>query len=286
MILVTGATGNAGGAVVRALAEAGAPVRALVREAEGSRLPAGVEAVTGDLNKSATVARYLGGVSAVFMLSGYDGLAETLADMRTAGVERVVLLSSSAAPGGDLGNAVARYHILSEQAVRDSALAWTFLQPNSLMSNTVRWQPQLRQEDVVRDAFGDVAVAMIDPADLAAVAVKALLTDELQGRSLRLSGPAAIYPADRVRILGAALRRELRFEPWSNEQARQEMSAAMPAAYVDAFFSFFVDGTVDETTVLETVHEVLGREPRSFEQWVAANIDSLRSRLGRRSEAI
>src|SRR5262245_32261752 len=60
-------------------------------------------------------------------------------------VERIVLLSSSAAPGGDLTNAIAWCHILSEQAVRSSRLPWTFLQPNSLMSNTLRWLPQLRQ---------------------------------------------------------------------------------------------------------------------------------------------
>lgn len=276
MILVTGATGNAGGAVVRALTEAGEDVRALVRDADGTRLPAGVDVVGGDLNQPDTLAPHLDGVSAVFLLSGYDGLAETLANMRRAGVARVVLLSSSAAPGGDVSNAVARYHILSEQAVRDSGLAWTFLQPNSLMSNTLRWLPQLRAGDVIRDAFGDVAVAMIDPADLAAVAVRALATDELEGRSLRLSGPAAIYPAERVDILSAVLDRQLRFEPLSNEQARVEMGATMPAAYVDAFFSFFVDGTVDETTVLPAARELLGREPRRFEQWAAANVDALR----------
>jgi uncharacterized protein YbjT (DUF2867 family) len=280
MILVTGATGNAGGAVVRALVEHGADVRALVRDAEVAGLPSSVNVVTGDLNKPETVRPHLDGVSAAFLLSGYDGLAQTLADMRSAGVARVVLLSSSAAPGGDLSNAVARYHILSEQAVRDSGLAWTFLQPNSLMSNTFRWLPQLQKGDVIHDAFGHVAVAMIDPADLAAVSVKALVTDELEAQSLRLSGPEAIYPADRVRVLSEALDRELRFEPWSNEQARTEMAASMPTAYVDAFFSFFVDGTIDETTVLPTVREVLGRDPRSFEQWVTANIDSLRSPPG------
>jgi hypothetical protein len=62
----------------------------------------------------------------------------------------------------------------------------------------------------------------------------------------------------------------------SNEDARAEMSAAMPAEYVDAFFSFFVEGTVDETTVLPTVREILGREPGSFEHWAAANVESFR----------
>jgi uncharacterized protein YbjT (DUF2867 family) len=276
MFFVTGATGNAGGAVARALLSEGHAVRALVLAGRESGLPHGVEGIVGDLNRPETFAPALAGARGIFLLSGYERIDELLAEARRAEVERIVLLSSSAAPGGDMTNAVARYHILSERAVRQSGLAWTFLQPNSLMSNTLRWLPQLRQGDVIHDAFGDVAIATIDPADLAAVAVKALATEELNGRGLRLSGSDAIYPADRVRILGAALDRELRFEPWSNQQAREEMSASMPAEYVDAFFSFFVDGTIDETTVLPTVREVLGRKPRSFEQWVAENIESFR----------
>jgi uncharacterized protein YbjT (DUF2867 family) len=276
MFFVTGATGNAGGAVARALLSEGHAVRALVVAGRESGLPHGVEGTVGDLNRPETFAPALAGARGIFLLSGYERIDELLAEARRAEVERIVLLSSSAAPGGDMTNAVARYHILSERAVRECGLAWTFLQPNSLMSNTLRWLPQLREGDVIHDAFGDVAIAMIDPADLAAVAVKALATEELEGRGLRLSGPDAIYPADRVRILGAALDRELRFEPWSNRQAREEMSASMPAEYVDAFFSFFVDGTIDETTVLPTVREVLGRKPRSFEQWVAESIESFR----------
>ncbi|MGH9252466.1 MAG: SDR family oxidoreductase [Acidimicrobiales bacterium] len=141
MILVTGATGNAGGAVARALIDAGEEVRGLVREgATTSTVPAGVEAAIGDLDRPETVTPHLGGVTAAFMLSGYEGLDATLADMRKAGVERVVLLSSSAAPTADLTNAIARYHILSEAAVRGSGLRWTLLRPNSFMSNAYRWR--------------------------------------------------------------------------------------------------------------------------------------------------
>ena len=276
MIFVTGATGNAGGAVVRALLAGEQPVRALVRAGRESAVPAGVEPVVGDLNRPETFADALVGARGAFLLSGYERMRELLDQVRVAGVDRVVLLSSSAAPGGDMSNAVARYHILSERAVRESRLPWTFLQPNSLMSNALRWLPQLRQGDLVRAPFADVAIATIDPADLAAVAVKALTTDELQGGSLRLSGPEALYPADQVRMLGAALGRELRFEAQTNEHAREEMGAAMPAEYVEAFFSFFVDGTIDETTVLPTVRDVLGREPGTFEAWAAANAGSFR----------
>ncbi|MGH9158652.1 MAG: NAD(P)H-binding protein [Vicinamibacteraceae bacterium] len=275
-ILVTGATGNAGGAVVRALLEAGAEVRALVRSSAAASLPSDAEPVTGDLNRPGTLRQAIAGASAVFLLSGYEGIDETLAEMRRAGVERVVLLSSSSVPGGDMTNAVARYHILSEQAVRESGLAWTFLQPNSFMTNTYQWIPQLREGDRIRAPFADVAIATIDPADVGAVAAKALMSSELEGQSLCLSGPEALYPADRVRILASALGRELRFEAQSNEDARKEMEAAMPVEYVDAFFSFFVDGSIDETTVLPTVAKMLGRQPRSFEQWAVERVQSSR----------
>lgn len=276
MILVFGATGNVGRAVVRELAAAGAQVRAVVRDPDRADVPPGVEVVTGDLGEAATLRPALAGVEAAFLLCGYGGIDALVPEMPAAGLERAVLLSSSAAPSGDRSNAVARYHIVSEQALRESGLGWTFLQPNSFMTNTLQWVPQLREGDVVRAPFADVAIATIDPADIAAVAARALLAPGLEGRSLRLSGPEALLPADRARILGAALGRDLRFEAVPDDVARKEMTASMPSEYVDAFFSFFVDGAVDETTVWPTVREVLGREPRSFADWVATNEDGFR----------
>ena len=278
MIFVTGATGNVGRELVRALSEAGEPVRALIRRDEDrARLPAGAEGFVGDLNDAGSLAGALDGVRAVHLLAGDDGLGELLAAMRDAGVQRVTLQSSSAVPAGDMSNAVARYHILSEQAIRDSGLAWTFLQPNSFMTNALRWLPQLRAGDIVRLPFADVPIATIDPADIAAVATAALTTDRHEGRSYRLSGPESLLPAEQVAILGAVLGRDLRFEAQSDDEARAEMSASMPREYVDAFFSFFVDGTVDESTVLPTVEEVLGRPPRRFEDWARAHADAFRS---------
>jgi uncharacterized protein YbjT (DUF2867 family) len=276
VILVFGATGNVGGAVVRELAVAGSEVRAVVRQPERASRPAGVEAVAGDLADVATLRPSLAGVDAAFLMSGYDGIDDLVPEMPAAGVERVVLLSSSAAPSGDLANAVARYHIMSEQVVRDAAVAWTFLQPNSFMTNTFQWIPQLRSGDLVRAPFANVAVATIDPADVAAVAARALVSADLEGCSLRLSGPEALRPADRVRILARALGRDLQFEAVPNDVARKEMTESMPVEYVDAFFSFFVNGTIDETTVQPTVREVLGREPRSFAEWVAAHQERFR----------
>jgi uncharacterized protein YbjT (DUF2867 family) len=276
VILVTGATGNAGGAVVRALVNSSERVRAVVRGADRAPLPPGVEAAVGDLNEPGSLVPHFEGVTAAFLLSGYNGLEETLANMRRAGVERVVLLSSSAAPAGDETNAVARYHILSERAVRQSGLGWTFLQPNTFMTNTFQWLPQLRKGDVIRLPFPAVRVATIDPDDIGAVAAVVLRTGVGEGQAYRLSGPESLSPADRVAILGEVLGRRLRFEGQSNQEARAEMSESMPAEYVDAFFRFFVDGDLDESAVLPTVEEITGRAPRSFEAWARAHADDFR----------
>jgi hypothetical protein len=85
VILVTGATGNAGKAVVRALLDHGEQVRGLVRDGAVS-LPEGAARAVVDLNRPDTLAAHLDGVDAVFLLSGYDGLEQTPADMRSAGV--------------------------------------------------------------------------------------------------------------------------------------------------------------------------------------------------------
>lgn len=273
MIIVTGATGNVGRELVAQLAAAGQPVRAIVRRSgDGTSLPPAAQALVADLNRPDTLAAALAGASAIHLLAGYEGLPELLAKARAAGVRHVVLQSSSAAPTGDLTNAVAAYHIRSEQAVRESGLSWTFLQPNSFMSNTLDWAPQLAAGEEVRAAFPDVAVSAIDPADVAAVSAAALTDhEEHHGASYRLSGPEALKPADRARILGQVLGRDIRCVGLSDEQARAEMLASMPEPYVNAFFSFFAGGMVDETTVHPTVQRLLGRPPRSFAQWAQAH---------------
>ena len=273
MILVTGATGNVGAELVRALSRADEPVRGLVRRPD-HQLPAGVHAAAGDLNQPDSLRDALQDVKAVFLLSGYNDMPALLAQMQDAGTERVVLLSGGGAAATDVNNAVSRYQLQSEEAVQDSGLDWTILRPYGFMSNTLQWAPQVRSGEVVRAPFAHVPVASIDPYDIATVAAVALRSDEHAGETFRLSGPEALLPADRARILGSALGRELRFEAQPNDEARAEMNASMPVEYVDAFFGFYVDGTLDETQPLPTVQQLTAAEPRHFEQWVAAHLDA------------
>jgi uncharacterized protein YbjT (DUF2867 family) len=277
MILVTGATGNVGGELVRALVGAGQRVRGLTRDPHRAKLPAGVEAVSGDLNRPESLSGALDGVRGVFLLGGFQDMAGVLAEMRRAGVERVVLLTSGAAAGGDMSNAVERDQLRSEAAVRESGLSWTILRPSGFHSNALRWLPHLWAGDVVRAPFGDVPIASIDPYDIAAVAARALTAKGHQGRTYRLTGPQSLLPAEQVRVLAAVLGRRLRFEAQSDAAARAELRGIMPNEYIDALFRFFVDGTYDDSKVLPTVQQLTGTPPRTFQQWATTHAQAFRT---------
>ena len=265
--LVTAATGNIGSAVLPALLERGERMRAVSRSER--RWPAGVEDVVGDLDDPHGLEKAATSMRGAFLMSGYPseaGLLEALPSQA-----RTVLLSSGPVPGGSRENAVTRYHHESEQAVKASGRPWTMLQPNSFMANALRWKPQLDAGDTVRLPFAGVPIALVDPADVGAVAAAALTDDRHAERSYRLSGPEALLPESQVAILAAALGRRLVLEPESDAEARRQMQTQMPAKYVDAFFAFFAEGTVDETTVWPTVAEVLERPPGTFAAWARQN---------------
>jgi uncharacterized protein YbjT (DUF2867 family) len=283
MILVTGASGNVGSEVVTALRARGAAVRALFRDPAGAAgpgaaggaggLPAGVEAVGGDLSDPASLGDALAGVDGVFLLGGFPTLPDVLARARAAGVGHVALLTSRCVVGGKADNAITGMWLESEAAVRDSGLAWTVVRPSGFHSNALRWRPQLAVGDVVRAPWPDVRIASIDPADIAAVAAVALADRRHDGEALSLSGPAPLTIGEQVAALGRALGRPLRYEPQADAEARAEMAAAMPEPFVDAQFRFFSDGEYDDAVVLDTVARVTGRLPRTFEAWAAAHAD-------------
>ncbi|MTD15675.1 NAD(P)H-binding protein [Nakamurella sp. YIM 132087] len=275
-VLVMGATGNTGAAVTGALRAQGIEVLAVSRRAQ--EWPSGVRGVVADVNDPDGLRSAARDATGAYLLSGYPAEAGLL-DSLPADAPVVLLSSSSVAldPERARSNPVAGYHLGSEEAVRASGHPWTILRPNSFMANALRWLPQLRDGDVVRGQFGDIPVAVVDPDDIGAVAAAAFADPSVHAaRTYRLSGPAALTPAEQVRILGEGIGRSLRFEGWDDEQARTEMGRDMPAEYVDAFFGIFRGGLADETTVQPDVGRVLGRPPATFAGWVARHAAEFR----------
>jgi uncharacterized protein YbjT (DUF2867 family) len=265
-VLVMGATGNVGGALVQLLRARNVRVHAIARQAR--TWPDGVEGVVGDANDPASLAGAAAGMDGAFLMSGYAAEAQLLADL---GAGHAALLSSSSVPLADSGNAMAAYHRDSEEAVKASDAPWTIVRPCSMQSNVTRWKDQLDAGEVIRAPFGDVAVAMTDPEDVAAVLATALTEAGHAGETYRVSGPERLTPADQVAIVAEVLGRKLRFEAVPDEEARATLPAQLGQAYADAQFDIFRDHPQYESEIQPTVEQVLGRPPGRLSDWVQRN---------------
>ena len=265
-VLVMGATGNVGSALVELLRERDVRVHAITREAR--TWPDGVEGVVGDANDPASLAGAATGMDGAFLMSGYAAEARLLVDL---GAGRVALLSASSVPLADRGNAMAAYHRDSEEAVKASAAAWTIVRPCSMQSNVTRWKDQLDAGEGIRAPFADVGVAMIDPADVAAVLATALTEAGHVGQTYRISGPEAMTPPVQVAIVAEVLERKLRFEAVPDDEARATLPGQVGQAYADAAFDIFREHPQYESAIQQTVEQVLGRPPGRLRGWVERN---------------
>lgn len=280
MIVVTGATGNVGRALVAALAGAGRTVTAVARGIYAP-LPAGrhVTPVTADLSAPETLAPALAGAEALFLLvpgagAGIDAPA-LLKAAAAAGAGRVVLLSSQAV--GTRQGAVSHAPMAAiEEAVRAAGLEWTILRAGGLASNALAWAPNIRAGRPVSAPYGEVALPVVDPADVAEVAAAALTGGTHAGRIYRLTGPEPVSPRECTKILGTVLGRPLGFAELSGEEARARMLSVMPAPVADGTLAILGHPTPEEIRVSPDVARVLGRPGRSFADWARRNADAFR----------
>jgi uncharacterized protein YbjT (DUF2867 family) len=273
MILVTGATGHVGREVVAQLVAAGEPVRVLSRHPERLDWPDGVEAVTGDLTQELP-ADVFADVRALYLFPEPRRVEAVVAAAAAAGVQHVVVLSSlSAATGVPEGmRTLQRRHLDVERAVQASGLTWTHVRPGMFMTNTLSWAEGIRAEGVVRQPYPDATAAPVHEADIAAVAVAALLDPAGHaGAAYELSGPEALSQVDRVRVLADVLGRPVRFEEQTREEARADLltNPWMSEPLADSLLDMLASSSgVRDGLVLPTVGGVLGRPPRTFARWV------------------
>lgn len=271
MILVTGATGTVGSEVLTALlpSQAGR-VRALTRNPDAA-FPHGVEKVVGDLGRS-DLAVVLDGVQAVFLLT--DGLHITDHDRRlaaaaaAANVQRIVKLSALSVGHGST-DPITTWHRAGEDAIRDSALGWTFLRPTAFMSNALNWAQTVVTHSVVHAPFASGRTAVVDPADIGAVAAACLTEEGHDQQIYELTGPEPLTPPDQVNILSRVLGRAVSYaEADPADVLRQMTSYGMPAelahAVVELLRSSQEPFNSEPTPDIATV---TGRPARSFAEW-------------------
>ncbi|MEU4544177.1 SDR family oxidoreductase [Nonomuraea dietziae] len=271
MIVVTGATGNVGRELVRVLADAGERVTAVSRQP--APVPPGVRHSPADLADPAGLRTALEGSDALFLLVAGEDPQAILDQARSAGVRRVVLLSSQ---GAGTRPHIYRHPAAFEEAVRESGLEWTILRPCGFDSNAYAWAESIQTHRTAAAPFAEVGLPTIDPADIAEVAAVVLRQAGHAGRTYELTGPAPITPRERAEAIGAALGAPVRFDEQTREEARAQMLAFMPEPVVDGTLAILGEPTPEEQKVSPDVELLLGRAPRAFADWAARNVAAFR----------
>ena len=285
MLLVTGATGTTGTEVLRALRARGAEgVRALVHsegKADGVR-ELGAEPFIGDMGDPASLLPVLEGVERAYLVSPpgpmqaeYEqAFVETA---KQAGVRHVVKLSMVGA-AEETGLRFARNHAIVEAALRDSGMGWTFLRPNGFMQTNLAWAGRV-QDGTFYMPVPDAAFAIVDARDVAEVAAACLLDDGREGAVLELSGPEAISYRDQARRLFAAAGRDVAIEEVPVDAVRQALlDGGAPRWSVDGLaelLQMYASGAA--AAVSGGVEEVLGRPPRSLDDFARDHVDAFRA---------
>ena len=278
--LVIGATGNIGSRVTQRLADAGARPSVFVRSAERADALFGdhVDVYVGDLDTPGrSLATALAGADGVFLVTdGWDlekrDRAVSFAAYN-AGVRHVVKLSTLDV---HTGIGTGPWHARGEQAVRESGVAFTFIQTAGFMSNALGWSASITRDAVLRSSTGEGKIAFIHPDDIAAVAIRALTTRDHDGEALVITGREALSYGEMATAIGKAIGKPVGFEEITDQQAyARAVQWAGKGPYLDALIDIW--RAVRESrleTVTDGVKRVTGREPLPFAQWAAENATS------------
>lgn len=274
MILVTGANGLNGSELLRRLSAGGIAARALVRNraraATLAGLP-GIEVVEGDMLAPDTLAAALAGVERVMLISSSaPSMVEVQSALidaaKEAGVSHVVKLSGII-PGLDSPFRFARMHAEIERHLEASGLAFTHLRAGEFMSSYLRQLPSIIGKGALLLPMESARIASVDVGDIAAVAVLALTGSGHAGKVYSLTGPQALTMTEVAEKLTKVTGRPIRYISVAPEDARRaQLAAGLPPYLVDGLAELFaLRRAGGEATVYPDVANLLGRPATSFE---------------------
>jgi uncharacterized protein YbjT (DUF2867 family) len=277
MLLVIGATGHVGRAVVAELAEQGQRVRAFVRNpAKVDIRASNIEVAVGDLNDPRTLGPALDGVETAFLSSTFEPhLAELqirfVEAAKAAGVRRIVQQSGI---GADVHRCCVRafsWFGQVEEAVIASGLQHTRLRPTFLLQNLLNDASTIATQGMVCGPYRNIPWTWVDARDVAAVAAAALTDARHAGQIYTVTGAESLTFTDLAARMSATLNKPIRYNDISSNEMRGRLQATgtppiLIAAILelwDAYVSGFL--RIEPTTV---VKDVTGRDPRRIEDFL------------------
>ena len=304
MFAVTGSTGEIGRRVAEGLAKLDLEQRLIVRDpARAPRLPGAEVARVSSYGDARAMGRALRGVGTLFLVSGHDSIGiihrammngepvpahnrvhEHIAAVAAAaavGVERIVYLSF-VSPAPDATFILAREHFHTEEYIRSTGLAFTFLRQNLYMD---RVSQHASRSDVIRVPAGEGRVAWVSRDDVADSAIGVLTGAGHEGQAYDITGPEALTMAETAERLTAALGRKITYEAQTPHEARmtrstsrmEEMEAARKARTgqgltdleVEIWISHYLQIAAGEASkVSDAVPGLCGRPAESLAEYL------------------
>lgn len=279
MILIVGASGGVGLPTVRHLVQRGAQVRALTsNDTSAARLQKlGVaETVIGDFRRDADVKRAVDGVEAVFHIpprfteDEADIGLRVVAAARAAGVGHIVFSSAYHPQMRKMDHHWSK--LLVEEAVIESGLPFTILQPAMFMQNIrVEWPTIVKRGVYPRPYSPHRKMALIDTEDLGEAAAIVLTQPQYRGATFELAGPDSLSHAEMAALLSEAWGREVRAEKrdldeWAEWARTHGWKPWSIAAYRKMCAHYDAHGYPGGNKLV--LRTILGREPGNYGMFV------------------
>ena len=282
MIVIIGATGTIGSALVERLVELGVPVRALSREPEKLRDQIGekgqsiVEVAWADASDPESLRRAFARASQLFLAMS-NSPRPIIQIAAESGIHHIVKISSPAfeqtAPV-----AVAGWHQEIEKMLKESGLTHTVLRPYAFMQNLIRLAPSITTQSVFFGSMGDSPCNFIDCRDIADVAAEVLTKREGSGQIYTLTGSEIFSYPQIASQLSSLLKRPISYinmEPPVLLRNLME-NGHMPPWLANHVVEIQTMATVVPESPNDTVKRLLGREPRTLDAFLHECVDYFR----------
>ncbi|AJS57225.1 SDR family oxidoreductase [Paenibacillus sp. IHBB 10380] len=288
MIVIMGATGTIGSALLKRLVDLGVPARALSREPEKLRVQiedkgwSTIEVASADASDPESLRGAFAGGSQLFLAMSNSPrqieLETSIIQIAVeAGIKHIVKISSPAFEKSS-PVAVAGWHHEIEKTLNESGITHTVLRPYAFMQNLLRLVPTVTAQDTFFGSMGDSPCNFIDCRDIADVAAEVLTNREVSGQIYTLTGPEIFSYPQIASKLSALLARPIRY---INMDPQVLLSNLIEHGHMPPWLANHVVEIQTMSTVVpekpnDTVKRLLGREPRTIDAFLHECIENFR----------
>lgn len=272
MILITGGRGAVATQLRTLLHNDGLAVRVGSGRPEKLQLPADVSAVALDLKDPSTFPAALAGATSVFLYAEAAAIDEFVSAATAAGVEHIVLLSSSSVLDPDAAtNPVAKSHLDAELGLANAPMTVSVLRPGAFAGNARSWAWAIKAGQPINLPYPNAYADPIHEIDVAAAAYALLTAPAHRGEQHTLTGPETLTFTEQIDLVAKITGRTIAVDRVTPEAWKQQMADYMPVNYADGLLDYWrrCDGIPTEIT--NTVATLTGRPPRTFASWIEEN---------------